>query len=95
MSSYTSLRPLGKYLAAALFLIPTLVMAHPGHHHPGKDDKFDALRANFFHLHGYLEIGLTALALASVGLFIMNRNRSVRIAAAITFGGSLAVIAAF
>lgn len=84
----------GQYLAAALCLLPTLAMAHPGHHHPGEEDEFDALRANFFHLHGYLEIGLAALACASVGLFIMNRNRPVRIAAAITFGGSLAVMAA-
>lgn len=84
----------GKYIAAALAFLPSLAMAHPGHHHPGEEDEFDALRANFFHLHGYLEIGLAALALASVGLFIMNRNRPVRIAAALTFGGSLAVIAA-
>lgn len=94
MFSHTSLILPGKYLAAVLCLLPALASAHPGHLHPGEEDEFDAIRANFLHLHGFLEIGLAALALASVGLFIMNRNRPVRIAAAITFGGSLAVIAA-
>lgn len=96
MSMFSHNSPLlpGKYLAAALCLLPALASAHPGHLHPGEEDEFDALRANFLHLHGFLEIGLATLALASVGLFIMNRNRPVRIAAAITFSGSLAVIAA-
>lgn len=94
MSKNTSLFQPSNYLAAALCLIPTLAMAHPGHHHPGEEDEFDAFRANFFHLHGYLEIGLATLSLASVGLFLMNRNRPVRIAAAITISGSLATIAA-
>ena len=49
-------------------------MAHPGHFHPGEEDEFDALRANFLHLHGNLEIGLAALALAAVVVFGINRN---------------------
>lgn len=78
----------------ALLSFPSLLMAHPGHHHPGEEDEFDALRANFLHLHGNLEIGLAALALAAVVVFGISRKRPVRIAAAIAFGGSLALLSA-
>lgn len=80
---------------AGLFLLPTLAFAHPGHYHPGEEDEFDALRANFLHLHGTLEIGLAFLALVAAIAFLMNRKRPVRLAAAIAFGGSLAFLAAF
>ena len=79
----------------AILAFPSLAMAHPGHFHPGEEDEFDALRANFLHLHGSLEIGLALLALAAVGVFMFNKNRRVRTAAALAFGGSLALIAAF
>lgn len=70
--------------------------AHPGHYHPpGEGDEFDALRADWLHLHGWLEIPLVMLALAAVIVFRMNRRRGVRIGAALAFGGSLALIAAF
>ena len=58
-------------------------LAHPGHYHPGEEDEFDALLSNFLHLHGYLEFGLVSLALAAAVLFFTNRNRPVRLAAAI------------
>jgi hypothetical protein len=70
-------------------------MAHPGHFHPGEEDEFDALRANFLHLHGAWEISLALLALAAVAVFQINKNRRIRMAAALAFGGSLALIAAF
>jgi hypothetical protein len=79
----------------ALFLLPALAMAHPGHYHPGEEDEFDALRADYLHLHGFWEIGLALLALAAVVVFKMNKNRGVRVAAAFAIGGSLALIAAF
>ena len=79
----------------ALCLLPALVMAHPGHYHPGEEDEFDALRADYLHLHGALEISLALLALAAVVVFKINKNRRVRVAAAFAFGGSLAMIAAF
>lgn len=76
----------------ACLSFPSLLLAHPGHYHPGEGDEFDALRANFLHLHGNLEIGLAAFALASVLVFGISRKRPVRIAAAIAFGGSLALL---
>ena len=81
-------------IAAGLVFLPSLALAHPGHYHPGEEDEFDALRANFLHLHGTLEISLAFLALASVLVFMINKNRRVRTAAALAFGGSLACIAA-
>ena len=82
-------------LAACLILLPSLALAHPGHHHPGEEDEFDALRANFLHLHGALEISLALLAVAAVVVFKINKNRRVRMGAALAFGGSLALLAAF
>lgn len=82
-------------MSAGLFLLPALASAHPGHYHPpGETDEFDALRANFLHLHGSLEISLACLALASAAVFKLNRNRPVRLAAAVAFGSSLAFLAA-
>lgn len=70
-------------------------LAHPGHYHPpGEDDEFDAFRAEWLHLHGFWEISLALIALAAVVVFKVNKNRRVRVAAAIAFGGSLALIAA-
>jgi hypothetical protein len=80
-------------MTSALCLLPSIAAAHPGHHHPDENDEFDALRANFLHLHGNLEIGLAACALAGVIVFIIARKRPVRIAAAITLCGSLAMLA--
>lgn len=78
------------------FLTTMQALAHPGHYHPpGEEDEFDALRADWFHLHGWLELGLALAALAAVLVFRRAERRSVRFAAAIAFGGALSIIAAF
>jgi hypothetical protein len=83
-------------IARLLAFLPAIALAHPGHYHPpGEEDEFDQLRADYFHLHGPLEIGLAAVALGAVVLFKLNPSRKVRLAAAFAFGGSLALIAAF
>jgi hypothetical protein len=84
-------------LASALWFLTLLcASAHPGHYHPpGEDDEFDAFRADWLHVHGWLEISLALLALAALVVFRMNARRSVRIGAALALGGSLALIAAF
>lgn len=70
-------------------------LAHPGHYHPpGEEDEFDALRSDWLHIHGLWEISLAIIALAAVVVFKVNKNRGVRVAAALAFGGSLALIAA-
>lgn len=81
-------------ITATLVLLPSLAMAHPGHYHPGEEDEFDAMRANFLHLHGALEICIAVAALAAVAVLKFNKNRSARVTAAIALGGSLAFIAA-
>ena len=80
--------------AAALALLPTLAAAHPGHYHPGEDDEFDHLRADWLHLHGWLEISLVAVALVSIAVMGLHRNLKVRLGAMVALGGSLALIAA-
>lgn len=85
-----------RLIARLLAFLPAIALAHPGHYHPpGEEDEFDQLRADWLHLHGPLEIGLAAVALGAVVLFKLNPNRKVRLAAACTFGASLALIAAF
>ncbi len=82
--------------AAALGLLPAIAAAHPGHYHPpGEDDEFDQLRADWLHLHGFLEIGLGVVALTALAVMGLHKNRKVRLGAMFAFGGSLALIAAF
>ncbi len=83
-----------KASTAAIVLLPSLAMAHPGHYHPGEEDEFDALRANFLHLHGAWEIGFAITALAAVAVLKFNKSQLARITAALALGGSLAFIAA-
>ena len=85
-----------RFIARLFAFLPAIALAHPGHYHPpGEEDEFDQMRADWLHLHGPLEIGLAAVALGAVVLFKLNPNRKVRLAAACTFGASLALIAAF
>jgi hypothetical protein len=82
-------------LARLVAFLPALALAHPGHYHPpGEEDEFDQLRADWLHLHGWMEITLAATLVASALLFHFNKNRKVRIGAVIAFGGSLALLAA-
>jgi len=81
-------------LLALLVFLPALAAAHPGHYHPDEEDEFDALRADYLHLHGYLEIGLALVALTGFCVFRLHSNRKVRLAAAFAAGGSLALLAA-
>jgi hypothetical protein len=97
MKTRNLLRHRGILCNTAVALISTtgLLMAHPGHYHPGEEDEFDALRATFLHLHGNLEIGLAAAAVAAVLVFGISNKRPLRVAAAIALCASLAGIAAF
>ncbi len=80
---------------AVSLLTAVNALAHPGHYHPpGEEDEFDALRADWLHLHGWWEISFAAVALAAVAVFSFSDKRKVRVAAVLAFGGSLALIAA-
>ena len=85
---------LDRLLFGLLAFLPAIAAAHPGHYHPGEEDEFDQLRADYFHLHGYLEIGLAVLALTAYVVFRIHSNRKVRIGAVLALGSSLALIAA-
>ena len=92
-SRFTSAHDKCRLAMLVLVTLPVVAMAHPGHYHPGEEDEFDAMRANFLHLHGAWEIGLALLALTAVVVFKINKNRRVRMAAAFAIGGSLALLA--
>ena len=79
--------------AAALTLLPALAAAHPGHYHPGEEDEFDHLRADWLHLHGCLEVALVGVALSALAVMKLHKNRRIRLGAMFAFGGSLALIA--
>jgi len=86
---------LRKLLFGLLAMLPAIVAAHPGHYHPpGEEDEFEQLRADWLHLHGWLEISLAATLVTSVLLFHFSKNLKVRVGAIIAFGSSLALLAA-
>ena len=89
---YTRIQSSLPSLAVFLALNAT-AFAHPGHYHPGEEDEF-ALRANFLHLHGPLEITFAITAVACAIIFKINKNQRIRMGAAIALGGSLLAIAA-
>ena len=80
--------------AATLALLPSLAAAHPGHYHPGEEDEFAKLRADWLHLHGFLEVGLATVAFVALGVMGLHKNRKVRLGAMFAFGSSLALIVA-
>ncbi len=83
-------------LARFVAFLPAVALAHPGHYHPpGENDEFDQFRADYLHVHGYFEVGLAVLLIASLLVFRFNKNRNVRIGAIVAFGSSLALLAAF
>ncbi|RYD63505.1 MAG: hypothetical protein EOP83_12000 [Verrucomicrobiaceae bacterium] len=85
---------LRKLLFGLFAVLPAIASAHPGHYHPpGEDDEFDQVRADWLHLHGWLEISLAVTLVTSVLLFHFSKNRKVRIGAVIVFGSSLALLA--
>jgi hypothetical protein len=92
---YLSQLSLSWMACVAFFASIMTAAAHPGHYHPpGEDDEFNALRADWFHLHGWTEVSLALVALAAAVIFVANRRSSVRLGAALAFGGSIALIAA-
>jgi hypothetical protein len=87
--------PFAAIIGSALFVLTGMAAsAHPGHYHPpGEEDEFDAFRADWLHLHGWLEITLALTALAALVVLQTSRRSGIRIGAALAFGGSLALIA--
>lgn len=76
----------------AVCLLPSLLLAHPGHYHPDETDEFDFLRATFFHSHGAMDYLLAAIAISSIALSFFHGRPAIRITALITALGSLALL---
>lgn len=88
-------KPIAALVPAAFLLAHDVVSAHPGHYHPpGEEDEFDALRADWLHLHGGFEVALALTALAAAFVALTTRRSGLRIGAAVALCGSLALIAA-
>ncbi|RYD47968.1 MAG: hypothetical protein EOP85_04495 [Verrucomicrobiaceae bacterium] len=83
---------LSRLSCAALVLVPSLLMAHPGHYHPDETDEFDFFKANFFHSHGAMDYLLGAVALSCLVLSCVHGRRSIRIAAFVAALGSIALL---
>ncbi len=77
---------------AAVCLLPSLLMAHPGHYHPDETDEFDFLRATFLHSHGAWDYILALIVISSVAAAFLSRKPVVRIAAVVAATGALALM---
>lgn len=82
-----------KPLCWILCLLPSVLLAHPGHYHPDETDEFDFLRATFFHTHGALELSLACVAVAAVFVAWLHKSPLVRLSALAMMLGSVVVIA--
>lgn len=89
---FFSLHRIANLLTLALFSIPSLVCAHPGHYHPDETDEFDFLRASLFHSHGILDYVLAGVAIASVAVICVNGKAKIRVTALFVALGSIALI---
>lgn len=83
---------LSRFLCAAVCLLPSLLLAHPGHYHPDETDEFDFFRVLFFHSHGTLDYVIAIVAVSSLAVVCLHGRSSVRIAAMITAVGSFALL---
>jgi hypothetical protein len=84
--------PFRRLLCTALCLLPSLLLAHPGHYHPDETDEFDLLKALFFHTHGTLDYVVAVIALSSLAVVCFHGKSSVRIAALVAAAGSLMLL---
>lgn len=82
-----------RFLCWSLCLLPSVLLAHPGHYHPDETDEFDFLRATFFHTHGALELSLACVAIAAVFVAWLHKSPLVRLGALAMMLGSVVVIA--
>ncbi len=82
----------GRLVCALACFFPTLLLAHPGHHHPDEVDEFDFLRATFLHSHGAMDYLIAAVVLASLAVVCLHGQPRIRITAMIVALGSLALL---
>ncbi len=68
-------------LVSMIYFTPSLLMAHPGHHHPDEADEFDSFRATFLHSHGMLDYFLVVIAFISLAMFFFHHRPIIRVSA--------------
>lgn len=76
-------------LCAMIFLLPSLLLAHPGHYHPDETDEFDFLKATFLHSHGPWDHVFLVVALASLCTAIFIGKRPFKVGAILLALGSI------
>ena len=81
-----------RLISAGLCLLPSVLLAHPGHHHPDETDEFDFFKATFFHSHGALDWILAAVALAALGVALFAGKPALRLGALAVMIGALAAL---
>ena len=81
-----------RFIGGGLFLLPSLLQAHPGHYHPDETDEFDFLRSSLFHSHGAFDIVIAVVVIASLAVALLHSRPSVRVSALAAALGSLAVL---
>lgn len=86
------LRSATRLTGAAACLLPTLLLAHPGHYHPDETDEFDFFRATLFHSHGGLDYVVAAVAVVTMVLACMSGRPAVRITALLASLASVALL---
>lgn len=79
--------------SAGICLLPTLLLAHPGHYHPGETDEFDAIRSTFLHSHGGFDLLLVGIAVVSSGIVLLAAKPGMRMGALAIALSSLSFLA--
>jgi hypothetical protein len=85
-------RVIQRMIFAAMCMVPSLLLAHPGHYHPEETDEFDFLRATFFHSHGAMDYVLAGVALTSIAIAIMASRPAAKIGAIAVALSSLSLL---
>ena len=83
---------LPRLLSASLCLLPSVLLAHPGHYHPDETDEFDFLKATFFHSHGALDIIFVGVAVGSLIIALFAGKPALRLGALAVMIGALAAL---
>jgi len=88
-SHFPKVFTVSRWLCASLVLLPTLLLAHPGHYHPDETDEFDFFKSTFFHSHGAWDYVCAGIALASLCTAIFAGKRPLKVGAILLALGSL------
>lgn len=85
--------PLFNRLLCAVFcVLPSALLAHPGHYHPDETDEFDFFTSTVAHSHGALDLVLIGLVIAALTSAVLGVKPAFRISALAVGLGSLSLL---